>query len=53
MRLQSSFQYWDGGDQHMYQTSKKYPPDVAVKLLKSYMSGNDDWLTMVKWEPVK
>jgi len=48
-----SFQYVDGGDAHMYETKKKYPPDVAVALLLSYMSGKDDWLKMVDWMPMK
>ncbi len=48
-----SFQYQDGGDQHTYQTTKKYPRDMAMKLFLSYMSGKDDWLKMVTWEHVK
>jgi len=48
-----SFIYIDGGDAHMYASKKKYPPDVAVTLLLSYMSGKDDWLKMVDWAPMK
>jgi hypothetical protein len=47
-----SFQYQNGGDQ-MHHTPEKYSPDVAVKLLQSYMSDKDQWLKMVKWEPEK
>lgn len=48
-----SFQYVDGGDDHLYATKKKYPPDAAVALLLSYMSGHDEWLKMVDWAPMK
>ncbi len=47
-----TFQYLDG-DARMYHTTAKHSPDVAVRLLQSYMSGKDEWLKMVKWEPEK
>ena len=47
------FQYGDGDDRHLYRSSKNYPPDMAVKLLMSFMSGKDDWRKMVEWEPEK
>lgn len=49
-----SFQYTDGGDEHMFMTRKKnYPPEIALKLFLSYMSGADAWLKMVDWAPLK
>lgn len=50
---QFSFQYAAGNDDRIFETTRKYPADVAVRVLLSYLSGTEEWKKGVEWGLMK
>jgi len=44
------FDFADGSRDAQYHTPKRYPKEIAMKVLVSYLSGTADWKKLVEWE---
>jgi len=47
------FDYADGSEDAQFHTPKKYPAEIACKVLASYLQGTEDWKKLVEWKQVK